>query len=80
MTSASQIAVGAALALAGAVVLYGAGMRWAWLIDPPESDWPVYSQALLKKLLGRSGLRAATYVQGIALLAAGGVLLASSLG
>ncbi len=40
--------------LAGGIALiYGTKKRVAWLIDPDESNWLCYSQALIKKMFGK---------------------------
>jgi hypothetical protein len=36
----------------GGVLLYGVGKRWRWLVDPPESWSPFYSQSFLKENFG----------------------------
>jgi hypothetical protein len=73
-----RLALGCVLASAGAAMLLGALLRWRWLVDPPESEWPVYSQALFKKLLGPIGLLIVTYVQGYVLIVLGVRLVASA--
>ena len=75
----AAIALGSVLAAAGLTLLFGALLRWPWLVDPPEADWPVYSQALFKKLLGARGVLVITYAQGYALIVAGARVLSSAL-
>ena len=55
----------------GIMLIFGAYKRWSWLIDPPL-DWAwFYSQAWLKKTLGKKGLLIYTYLIGSILLGAG---------
>jgi len=43
-----------------AVLFVGALREWKWLVDPDENLSVFYSQAFLKKLIGKKGLRAYT--------------------
>jgi hypothetical protein len=54
--------------LVGILLIVGAYKRWKWLIDPPTGDWLwlFYSQAGIKKLLGKTFLLYYTYILGIA--------------
>jgi hypothetical protein len=79
VATAILVALGCAISAAGGAVIYGTLVRWPWLVDPAESDWAVYSQALFKKLFGPTGLLLVTYAQGIALAVAGAALVGIAL-
>ncbi len=53
----------------GVITLIGAHRNWRWLVDPPASLWPFYSQALLKRLFGARFVRVSTYLVGAGLIA-----------
>jgi hypothetical protein len=56
---------------AGLLLVLGTYLRWPRLIDPP-SDWgPFYSQALIKRMFGRSFLIGYTYALGVLIVVAG---------
>jgi drug/metabolite transporter superfamily protein YnfA len=57
--------------LAGLLMIVGAHFRWSWLVDPPSDWWPYYSQAFIKKFLGRKGVLIYTYGLGILFLVMG---------
>jgi hypothetical protein len=48
----------------GFIMIYGAIAGWKFLIDPPETWSPCYSQALIKKLFGKKFLYYETIVVG----------------
>ncbi len=54
---------------AGIALIYGTKKRVAWLIDPDESNWIWYSQALIKKLFGKQFTIYWTYFLGILFIA-----------
>jgi hypothetical protein len=56
---------------AGLVLIIGAFRRWKWLVDPPLSWSPFYSQAAIKEKMGTTVLLYFTYFLGIVFLAAG---------
>jgi hypothetical protein len=58
-------------AIVGVLMLVGAYRRWRWLIDPPLSWSPYYSQAVLKEMMGPTAVLYFTYFLGLALFAAG---------
>jgi hypothetical protein len=55
----------------GLVCIVGAFRRWKWLVDPPLSWLPFYSQAAIKKKMGTRFLLYFTYFLGIVFLAGG---------
>lgn len=57
----------------GLVLVLGAFYKWPWLVDPPADWWPYYSQATIKKFLGRRVLLIYTYVLGAAFAIVGGI-------
>ena len=52
----------------GIVCILGAFLRWKWLVDPPLSWSPFYSQAAIKKKMGIRFLLYFTYFLGIVFL------------
>jgi len=54
-------------------MLVGAYRRWKWLVDPPLSWSPYYSQAACKEMFGTDFTRYFTYFLGIVFLAASSV-------
>jgi len=54
-------------ALLGITLIYGAYRKWKWLVDPPTDEWWsfLYSQVVVKKLLGRKGIVLFTYGLGV---------------
>ncbi len=57
--------------VAGIILLVGASHRWKWLVDPPLSWSPYYSQARLKEMMGATAVLYFTYFLGLLFLAAG---------
>ena len=49
----------------GAILVVGAYRRWRWLVDPPLSWAPYYSQAAWKEMFGKGALVYSTYFLGI---------------
>ena len=58
-------------ALCGVILIVGAWRRWKWLVDPPLSWSPYYSQARLKEMMGATAVLYFTYFLGLLFLAAG---------
>lgn len=52
-------------AMLGLLMIIGALRRWKFLIDPPEKMAGYYSQAAIKKFLGKKFLLFETYFLGI---------------
>lgn len=48
-------------AIVGVLMLVGAYRRWRWLVDPPLSWSPYYSQAMLKEMMGPTAVLYFTY-------------------
>jgi hypothetical protein len=57
---------------AGLVCIVGAFRRWKWLVDPPLSWSPHYSQARAKEMFGSTFVLYFTYFLGLAFLVGGG--------
>jgi len=57
----------------GLILIIGAFFRWRWLVDPPLEWAPMYSQALLKLIVGTRGVVWFTYFLGLLFLLAGPV-------
>ena len=57
--------------LVGMLLIIGAFRRWKWLVDPPLSWSPYYSQARIKEKMGTTFLLYFTYFLGLVFLAAG---------
>ena len=57
--------------LGGALLVAGAHLRWAWLIDPPDHAWGFYSQAFIKRVAGRTALLYFIYMLGVSLILVG---------
>ena len=55
----------------GAILVVGAFRRWKWLVDPPLSLAPYYSQAVLRKIFGQTALVYFTYFLGLLFFALG---------
>ncbi len=55
----------------GALTLYGVKKRWRWLVDPPESWSPFYSQSFVKENFGPQAPAALARVVGIGFVALG---------
>lgn len=55
----------------GAIFIVGAFRRWKWLVDPPLTWAPYYSQAMLKEAFGRTALVYFTYFLGLVFFAFG---------
>ncbi|MFC1498442.1 Imm17 family immunity protein [Verrucomicrobiota bacterium] len=49
----------------GGILFFGAIRGWKWLVNPDECLSRVYSQAFLKKMIGKKGLRAYTLFIGV---------------
>ena len=49
----------------GAITLVGAYRRWRWLVDPPLTWSPYWSQAYFKEIFGQTALVYATYFLGL---------------
>src|SRR5437667_9693284 len=49
----------------GIILILGAFFRWRWLVDPPLEWAPMYSQALLKLIVGTRGVVWFTYFLGL---------------
>jgi len=62
--NAEELIVAVAALSVSAVLVGGAYRRWAWLVDPPSSWWPFYSQATIKKLFGTKATLLFTYFLG----------------
>jgi hypothetical protein len=67
-----QLRVNLIPVLAGLVLIIGAFRRWKWLVDPPLSWSPYYSQARAKEMFGSAFVLYFTYFLGLALLVGGG--------
>ncbi len=57
--------------IAGIVLIYGALNRWPMLIDPPDDLWLNYSQAFIKKVIGKTLLPYFTCFLGVLFICAG---------
>jgi hypothetical protein len=55
---------GALFAAVGALLVFGAVRRWAWLVDPPTWLWFCYTQSMFKAAFGSEGCRAVTINMG----------------
>lgn len=49
----------------GIIIIVGACLKWKWLIDPSIDYSSVYSQAMVKKILGKKGLKLYTFFMGV---------------
>jgi hypothetical protein len=58
-------------ASAGLICIVGALRRWKWLVDPPLSWAPFYSQAAIKEKMGTTFLLYFTYFLGLMFLVLG---------
>jgi hypothetical protein len=63
-----QLRVNLIPVLAGLVLIIGAFRRWKWLVDPPLSWSPYYSQARAKEMFGSTFVLYFTYFLGLAFL------------
>ena len=54
----------------GFIIVYGAIDGWKFLIDPPESWSPFYSQSIIKKIFGKKFLYYETIVVGVLFIVA----------
>ena len=70
-----NILFGTSFALVGLLLLVGAYRKWDWLIDPPTEYWFIYSQSLVKLILGKTGVIWFTYLLACLHLASGILVL-----
>jgi len=75
MSGLGQALFGMVFVIVGILSVQGVRMRWGWLIDPPDDLWPVYSQAMIKKLFGSAALERYTMWTGVMFLAVGAVFV-----
>jgi len=79
MPVVGNVVFGAVFAAAGFLLIVGAIRRWSWLVDPPVEMWPFYSQAFIKKIAGAEAVRRYTMFCGVLFIAAGVIIIASTL-
>ena len=53
----------------GAILVVGAYRRWRWLVDPPLTWSPYWSQAHFKEIFGQTALAYFTYFLGLVFFA-----------
>lgn len=64
MDNVSGIIFSLALFTIGFIMVYGAKKGWEFLVDPPESWYPFYSQSFIKKIFGKKFLFYETIIIG----------------
>jgi|SRR5215467_7709287 len=69
MDCVHQLLFNGGFGLVGVLMIVGALRRWKWLVDPPLSWAPYYSQARLKEMMGARAVLYFTYFLGFVFLA-----------
>jgi hypothetical protein len=66
-----QLRLNGFFAFSGVILIIGAFRRWKWIVDPPLSWAPIYSQAAIKEKMGTTFLLYFTYFLGLVFLVFG---------